>query len=760
MTLEKKKESRLIIVSNRLPITLQKVDGTISFKKSSGGLVTAINGMERPFSWIGWLGNEIPKEQEKQKIEKMLSNEKNPLFPVFMEEKIGKLFYGGFSNSILWPLFHYQFERTVKFFGDMKEQWIAYQQANQCFVDKILEVYKKGDMVWVHDYQLMLVPKLLREKIPDINIGFFLHIPFPSSEIYKILPVHKEILDGVLNSNLVGFHTYDFARHFLSACTRGFGTSPTPLGILHKHTFVSVGTFPIGINPQQFTDGTKKQETFDLFKSFKQKYDGKKIIIGVDRVDYTKGITLKLEAYKKFLQKNPGKTVLIQVGVPSREDIDEYRSLINEVNRLVGEINSLYGTLDYSPIVYINKSINFSELCALYALGDCLIVSSVRDGMNLVACEYVVCQNERKNLGGDDQGVLILSEFAGASRSLAGSVIINPWDEDGVAAKIEHCLFQMSTTEKLERHKQNFEIVSTNSVKKWASTFMSEFEKSCDTSREVYHEISILPKLSVDIMRENMNNSKKRSFILDYDGTLVDITNHPRFAFPKKELIEILKKIVSNDKNDVTILTGRTKEPMELFLEEVKNDIRICTEHGMLTKDQNSKDWYSLYENGSDMKWKDILKPVLDHFSQRTPGSFVEDNTNSLVFHYRNVEPEYGKYQANELILHIEHTFGSLPVDIISGKKIIEFRSLGVSKGHATEKLISKLKPDFVLVVGDDKTDEETFEALNNLQAKTTDFKSISAVVGNPKGNITSRAHYRLASPADLLDILKQIADK
>ena len=267
-----------------------------------------------------------------------------------------------------------------------------------------------------------------------------------------------------MNSNLVGFHTYDFARHFLSACTRGFGVSPTPLGVLHKHTFVSVGAFPIGINPQQFTDGAQMSQTKELFQNFRKKYSGKKIIVGVDRVDYTKGITLKLEAYKKFLQKNPGKTVLIQVGVPSREDIDEYRSLINDVNRLVGEINSLYGTLDYSPIVYINKSVNFAELCALYALGDCLIVSSVRDGMNLVACEYVICQNERKNLSdneNEDQGVLILSEFAGASRSLAGSLLINPWDEDGVANKIEKCLFKMSSSEKLERHKQNFEIVST-----------------------------------------------------------------------------------------------------------------------------------------------------------------------------------------------------------------------------------------------------------------------------------------------------------
>ena len=289
---------------------------------------------------------------------------------------------------------------------------------------------------------------------------------------------------------------------------------------------------------------------------------------------------------------------------------------------------------------------------------------------------------------------------------------------------------------------------------------MSEFEKSCLTSKEIYHEISILPKLSVEIMKEKMKESKKRSFILDYDGTLVDITNHPRFAFPKVELIEILKKIISNKKNDITILTGRTKKPMEIFLEEIKNDIRICTEHGTLTKDRNSNEWYSLYENESDMKWKEILKPVLDHFSQRTPGSFVEDNTNSLVFHYRNVEPEYGKYQANELILHIEHTFGSLPVDIISGKKIIEFRSLGVSKGHATEKLINKLKPDFVFVVGDDKTDEETFEAVKNLQEKTKEFVGISTVVGNPKGNITSQAQYRLGTPSDLLDILKEIANE
>ncbi|CAO1627939.1 unnamed protein product [Parajaminaea phylloscopi] len=518
-------QQHLIVVSNRLPVTI-KADpdepGGYSFSLSSGGLVSALSGAKKTmsFTWIGWPGISVPPQDEAYIAEKLKRD--YSCEPVWLDDDVADAHYNGVSNSILWPLFHYHP-------GEMnfnEEHWLAYREANLSFAEKVREVVKEGDMVWVQDYHLMLLPLMLRTLIEGpslqgmqsqrelhhlrhgvdgtsflqgsedlappsaktgqpaakgkgtsdgvanrgaIKIGFFLHTPFPSSEIYRILPVRREILLGILHCDLIGFHTYDYARHFLSACTRILGIPTMPNGAYFEGRYVHVGTFPIGIEPNTFHDGLRREAVQQRIKSLERRFEGVKIIVGVDRLDYIKGVPQKLYGFEQFLQDHPewiGKVVLVQVAVPSRQDVEEYQNLRAIVNEAVGRINGRFGTVESMPIHFLHRSVSFDELCALYAVSDACLVTSTRDGMNLVSYEYIACQEERN-------GVMILSEFAGAAQSLNGSLIVNPWDKFAVADAINEALTMPS-----EDRKANFEklsrYVSKHTASWWGSSFVNE----------------------------------------------------------------------------------------------------------------------------------------------------------------------------------------------------------------------------------------------------------------------------------------------
>ncbi|EFC49176.1 predicted protein, partial [Naegleria gruberi] len=475
----------LIIVSNRLPMTITRkkncdhCEHPFNYQKSSGGLVTALTGMNQEFTWIGWTGSEVSDKNDQDILKRELLEDFNQ-FPVFLEKEEATMYYDGFCNGVLWPVFHYMYEKNVTY---KQEEWDAYKKVNEKFADAVLSVYKENDCVWIHDYHLMLLPAILRKKKPDMNIAFFLHIPFPSSEIYRILPVRSQLLEGLLSSNLVAFHTFDFARHFLSSCTRTLGSDTTPRGLFSSSSglFVSVHSLPIGIDPHTFRKELHTEACQKILSDFKNvKYKGKKIVLGIDRLDYTKGVQLKFAAFERFLTNFPHRaqdTVLIQVGVPTRPNVVEYQELLSDVNETTGRINSTFGSLNNGfPVHFIYKSVNMSELCALYALADICLITSIRDGMNLVSSEYVVCQDEAVRLGLKDHvGVLILSEFAGAARSLGGSLIINPWDVEQTMKSIADGL-DMKMSERSARHKHNNSIVMRNTAAQWGKDFMQEFE--------------------------------------------------------------------------------------------------------------------------------------------------------------------------------------------------------------------------------------------------------------------------------------------
>ncbi|ODQ51434.1 glycosyl transferase [Saitoella complicata NRRL Y-17804] len=474
--------SRLLVVSNRLPITIKRDDnGKYDFSMSSGGLVSALSGLKKSvdFTWIGWPGLEIP-ENERDFVVKRLMDEYSTM-PVFLDDELADRHYNGFSNSILWPLFHYH-PGEINF---DEPSWEAYQEANRLFAKAIVPIVEDGDMIWIQDYHLMLLPQMLREEIgnskKNVKIGWFLHTPFPSSEFYRILPVRNEILLGILSCDLIGFHTYDYARHFLSSCSRILGLRTLPNGVEYNGRMVSVGTFPIGIDPEKFTEALEQPKVQQRIAALEKKFQGVKLIVGVDRLDYIKGVPQKLHALEVFLTEHPewiGKVVLVQVAVPSRQDVEEYQNLRAVVNELVGRINGKFGTIEFMPIHFMHKSVSFDELVALYAVSDVCLVSSTRDGMNLVSYEYICTQQKR-------HGVMILSEFAGAAQSLNGSLIVNPWNCEELAGSINDAI-TMSDEQRAANFDKLYRYVTKYTAAYWGQSFVSELTRiSAEGAEEI-----------------------------------------------------------------------------------------------------------------------------------------------------------------------------------------------------------------------------------------------------------------------------------
>ncbi|KAI9592158.1 glycosyltransferase family 20-domain-containing protein [Syncephalis fuscata] len=702
-------DTRLLVVSNRLPITIKQTENQEwTFAMSSGGLVSALSGVKKlmSFTWIGWPGLDI-KEEEREKVQSQLMAE-HSCVPVFLDDELADAHYNGFSNSILWPLFHYH-PGEISF---DEAHWDAYQEANARFADAIAETVQDGDLVWVQDYHLMLLPRMLRQRIcatkPNVRIGWFLHTPFPSSEIYRILPVRKEVLLGVLDADLLGFHTYDYARHFLSSCTRILGLSTLPNGVEYEGRTVHIGTFPIGIDPEKFEEGLTKPSVVERITRLKEKFAGVKLIVGVDRLDYIKGVPQKMHAFEVFLEEHPewrGKVVLVQVAVPSRQDVEEYQNLRMIVNELVGRINGRFGTIEFTPIHYMHQSVSFEELVALYAVSDVCLVSSTRDGMNLVSYEYIASQPDR-------HGVLILSEFAGAAQSLNGSVIVNPWDTEDLANAI-HTAVTMPDELRKSNHEKLFRYVTKYTAAYWGNSFVNELRMiiSDDAQQQQRRLAHLTADHVIDLYQKS---TKRRVILLDYDGTLTAVHRLPDFAKPSATVLDNLTRLAALPNTYVYILSGRGRQHLDSWFE--KTGVGLLAEHGCFYKhppsfaeqyrehrqqalQSNNNDnnhhvngspnsnasssantgndadnnyrmgkdlgdgWYCLVDS-SDKSWRDTIGPLFRHYTERTPGSFIEEKEINITWHYRNADPEFGAWQASELQVNLEKILSHMALSV------------------------------------------------------------------------------------------------
>ena len=719
---------RLILVSNRLPVNIVREKDKILLKQSVGGVATGLSSVRKRKEcvWLGWPGAVYRKDTHEGKIIRK-ELKKNSCYPVSLSSKDIENFYYGFSNKTIWPLFHYFTQYTV--FD--KKFWNSYRKVNEIFKNEVLKVYKKGDTVWIHDYHLMLLPKLLRDESPSMNIGIFIHIPFPSWEIFRLLPWRREILEGILGADLIGFHIYDYVLHFLESVNRVFGYTHEFGKLILNERIVKVDAFPMGIDYKKYHDAPLLPEVQKEVKRIKDRVGTRKIILSIDRLDYTKGIPERLIAYDLFLEENPefrGKVVLILVAVPSRTKVEHYRILKRRVDELVGRINAKYGSISWIPVWYIYNTLPFQTLIALYHVSDIALITPIRDGMNLISKEYVASKR-------DGNGVLILSEMAGASKVLTEALIINPNDIPNIVDSIKHALI-MSEDRKKERIFKMQENISRYNIYWWVESFISGIEEISEI-REKLQNKYLGKKRRKEIIKR-YKHSKNVLFLLDYDGTLIEFFKNPMDAKPTRRIISILKKLIKRDGNEVVILSGREKSIIDKWFGKIQS-LNFSAEHGAWIKMKDGK-WRTIEEMKSN--WKKEILPILENFVSRTPGSFIEEKDFSLCWHYRNVPQEFGVERAGELIASLSNLIANLELQILKGNKVVEIRNIAINKGRAALKWIERKKWDMIISIGDDTTDEDIFKNLPD--------DAVSIKVGEGP----TYAKYTLKNPHEVRDFL------
>src|SRR5690349_667765 len=689
---------RVLIVANRLPVTVQVTDAGVDVHKSSGGLAT---GLLRPHEqsgglWIGWSGaSDHLTEQQQAQLDQQLTSMRLVGVPL-TDDQVTR-YYEGFSNGVLWPLFHYLVDQMPLQVRD----WEPYVEVNELFAAKVAEHYQPGDLIWVHDYQLLLLPELLRKRLPDARIGFFLHIPFPSEELFRTLPERERLLRGLLGADLIGFHTPAYLRHFAASLTQLLGLTVDIDRVTLSDREVRLGVFPMGIDAQSFAQLAGDPEVQSEAENLRG-HDEVKLLVGVDRLDYTKGIPRRLLAYERMLETHPDlreRVRLIQVAVPSRTGVEAYQEFRSLVEGLVGRINGNFGTPRWVPVHYIYRAMSERELVALYRAADVMLVTPLRDGMNLVAKEFVASRI-------DEDGVLVLSEFAGASWELAEAIQVNPYDVEATAESYYRAL-GMTPEERRARLAPLRTRVETYDVHHWAKTFLEQLETVTATAGSKRAPGGAAAARHALLAR--LAQAEDLIALLDYDGTLVPYTATPELARPDRALRELLAGLAARPRTEVHVVSGRARETLEHWLGDLP--IALHAEHGFWSRGADGSDWVPAAETGA--AWREPALALLREVTSRTPGSLIETKSVALAWHYRMADQDSGPRRANELRLHLSQLLSNQPVEILAGNKVIEIRPYGIHKGRIIPPLPPERQPTTtILAMGDDRTDEDLFVAL------------------------------------------------
>lgn len=727
--------ARWITVANRLPFSIS-ADGRRA-TTSSGGLVSALNGIKTkgPRIWVGCAPDGVTPETW-PKWSKAVNNNGWQFEPVFCDSKIYDLYYNGCCNDVLWPLLHYE-TNLVDFKADT---WKAYSEMNEKIAAEVLRVAKDDDLIWVHDFHLFLVPKLIKRERPNLRVGFFLHVPFPSSEVFRQLPVREEILSSLLEADLVGFHDYSYLRHFSSSALRLLGLESSFLSIRRGEKITRLGVFPVSIDIDHFNRRTKDPKVRSLANDFKKQSF---LFLGVDRLDYTKGLDLKLKAFRALLRKHPQyreKVGLLQVAVPTRAGVPVYNRLARDIARLTGEINGEFSTPNWTPIQYLHSSVTNDQLIALYKAADALIVTSKRDGMNLVALEYLVSQEQ------DSPGVVLLSEFAGAISTLSHTLSINPWDLEGTAAKMQTAI-EMPRLERVSRMQTMQNHLQQYTATDWALSFVADLERREPARAEGPIPLQ-LHSQNIDRLADEIISRAPSKLIvfLDYDGTTVPIQPTPAEAVLSPALRKEIRALSRYHWLDLVIVSGRDSR----FLMEQFQDVpvRLVAEHGAKSFDPHSGRWTKRIHR-SRSGWYPTALKIISDYTARVPHSRIEKKQFAIAWHYRQSPTEFGDFQARKLAEELELGLANLPVNILRGKKVIEVRAVEADKGVFAGSYLESAPPDAVaLAIGDDRTDEDLFHSIRN--------RGFSFKVGAGGSSAT----YSLASQQDVLPFLRALAGR
>ena len=720
-----------VIVSNRLPISVSKKDGKLTYESSSGGLATAMSSLrEDDTIWVGWCG--IPSDdlsnKDKQAIREHFA--KHDAFPVFLTKAHIENFYEGYSNDTLWPLFHYF--QSLSQYNDA--YWQAYDEVNQLYAAAVKQVATSTARIWVHDYQLMLVPAMVRQVVPKATIGFFLHIPFPSFEIFRLLPERRRLLEGLMGSDIIGFHTYDYARHFMSSAHRLLGVEPHEAQIGYQDRTVQIGAYPIGIDYKKYVRAVNSAATAKIERSIKRRYMKQRIILSIDRLDYSKGIPQRLEAYRLLLEEHPdyrGKVVLQMVAVPSRTGVEAYQQLRDQIERTVARINGVYGTADWAPISYQFQNRPFDEIVANYAAADIMLVTPVRDGMNLVAKEYVASKQNHR-------GVLVLSELAGAADELTDALTVNPNSARSIATALDEAL-RMLPSDQAHRMKSMQERIKKYDVQTWAKAFIDDM-KLAQSGGNQAQDIMMTREQLLDIVQQ-FRQAKKRMIVLDYDGTLKPFQPTPSAiaGVPSLRIRLLLGALLQQKSTKVAIVSGRPRRVMTWWFKALGID--LAAEHGARLRIDGK--WEA--RPNHIKKFKPVIRKILETYTNRTPGSRIEEKEFSMVWHFRNVVPEVAYNRSMKLRHDLVKAIDGDVLSVHVGHKVVEVKQRDVHKGMAVERLVETFQPDFVLCAGDDFTDEDMFRALNS--------HAVTIKVGGGKTD----ARYRVTDIEHLISLLNEL---
>ncbi|KAJ4754323.1 trehalose phosphate synthase [Rhynchospora pubera] len=703
--------------------------------------------------------------------------------PVFVPGELHSRFYHGFCKHYLWPLLHYLLPLTPSFGLPFdRSLYRSYLSANKLFADRITEILNPDDdFVWVHDYHLLALPTFLRKRFPRVKLGFFLHSPFPSSEIFRTIPVRDDLLRALLNSDLVGFHTFDYARHFLSSCSRLLGLDYQSkrgyIGIEYYGRTVTIKILPIGIDMDQLRSVVTSPETVGKVKELTERYKGRTLLLGVDDMDLFKGIGLKFLAMEQLLEQRPelrGKVVLVQITNPARSQGKDIQEVQEEARSISKRINSRFGQPGYEPVVHIDQPVPTFEKVAYYAVAECCVVNAVRDGLNRIPYIYTVCRHESPALEtmSKKKSVIIVSEFIGCSPSLSGAIRINPWNLEAVSEAMNLAM-SLPEIEKEMRHEKHYKYISSHDVAYWARSFDQDLQRACKDHMSKrcwgigfgmgFRVVALGPnfrKLSVERVVQAYRKSCNRLILLDYDGTMMPqgLINKA----PSKDVLTVLNELCEDPKNIVFVVSGRGKDELSRWFAPCEK-LGISAEHGFFTRWSRNSQWVSC-KLTVDFDWKKIAEPVMRQYTETTDGSYIERKESALVWHHQEADPDFGSWQAKELLDHLENVLANEPVVVKRGQHIVEVNPQGISKGVVVENLLSTMAgtnkaPDFILCIGDDRSDEDMFEAVSSLKNKNNSPSASNAdVFACTVGKKPSMARYYLDDTVDVIKMLQGLA--
>ena len=699
---------------------------------SEGGLATGLGSIYKQNNniWIGWPGLEVTDDKGRHEVTKKLSE--LSLLPVFLSQEEISQYYEGFSNTVLWPVFHYYASTYANY---EQSNWDYYNRVNEKFKDEVLKVAKPGDTIWIHDYQLMLLPALIRKEMPDISVAFFLHIPFPSYEMFRLIPWRAELLEGVLGADLIGFHTYDDVRHFINAATRILPVNSSANVITQGERTIVAEAFPIGIDDKKYASLPTEPEVKKNIELVKDTFKNTKLVLSIDRLDYSKGILQRLQAFEYMLDHYPeikGKLSIYMIVVPSRDTVPQYAHLREQIDKQVGNINASHRTMEWTPIHYFYRSFPIEMLSALYYTADVCLVTPMRDGMNLVSKEYVASRIH-------NDGVLVLSEMAGASKELIDALIVNPNNTEEVAKTIIKAAY-MPLEDQRARMKQMRQVVAKFNITHWVKIFMDKLSEVKLLQRSM--QTRYIGQGTEQSIVNRYAKTRNRIIFLDYDGTLVNFESSIEAAIPDEALYKILNQLTEDPENRVVLISGRKHENLEEWFDDSRID--LIAEHGAWSKKQGAK-WHKLA--GLSAQWKHDIMPILETYVDRTPGTFIEEKSYSLVWHYRKAQKGLGELRAGELMNNLKYLATDKGLQLLPGDKVVEVKNIEINKGKAALTLIDGRDYDFMMALGDDYTDEDIFKALPE------------SAVTIKIGNNVSAAKFYLRTPAEARRLLKNMTE-